>query len=274
MSRLQGALGTLAAWTGLVLKPLSTRPPSPLAAASDLAPYLGRRLGTPLRQGANESSEACARRVETALMVLFRETGAEEVYTALYRCTSAAMRTWVLHLCRGRGLRRDPLDMVQDTYVNIYRYAGSFRDGNGGFRAWARTIAANAVRRAGRASGGPACSDLASAVTEPIDMRPGPQATCQLAEQENHMRKAWAMLLRQYAVAWKTLSPRDQEALALVEIDGCSYDEAGRVLGVGRSNMKMIMFRARQRIRNRIRKDMGVAWNHGPEATLRQLLEA
>jgi DNA-directed RNA polymerase specialized sigma24 family protein len=41
-------------------------------------------------------------------------------------------------------------------------------------------------------------------------------------------------------------------ALELVELEGLSYAEAGARLHVGISNMKMIMFRARRRLRAKI----------------------
>jgi DNA-directed RNA polymerase specialized sigma24 family protein len=63
------------------------------------------------------------------------------------------------------------------------------------------------------------------------------------------MIAAWAILLLQYARAWEQLGPRDRLALELIEVQGCTYAEASARLGVGLSNMKMIMFRARRRIR-------------------------
>ena len=45
----------------------------------------------------------------------------------------------------------------------------------------------------------------------------------------------------------------------LVEVEGLSYQEAGRILQVGRSNMKMIVFRSRKRIARRMRLAMNAA---------------
>lgn len=64
------------------------------------------------------------------------------------------------------------------------------------------------------------------------------------------------ILLLHYAAAWEKLSTRDRAALEMIEVQGLSYAEAGRRLKVGRSNMKMIMFRSRKRIRTLILRAM------------------
>ena len=57
-------------------------------------------------------------------------------------------------------------------------------------------------------------------------------------------------------LATQVLGERDRAALHMVEVEGLTYAEAGRRLGVGRSNMKMIMFRSRKRIRAHIQRAM------------------
>ena len=89
------------------------------------------------------------------------------------------MCAWIVHLLVGRGSDADPQELLQDTFVNIYRYAGSFReDGGRTFRAWARTIAANVVRRA-RLRGRPTLSfeAMPSGTQEPADVHDGPSET-------------------------------------------------------------------------------------------------
>ncbi|MFT5287367.1 MAG: DNA-directed RNA polymerase specialized sigma24 family protein, partial [Planctomycetota bacterium] len=64
------------------------------------------------------------------------------------------------------------------------------------------------------------------------------------------------------------LRPRDQRALHLVEVEERSYIEAGEILGVGRSNMKMIIFRARKRMAASMAKAMGSQASKLPEREL------
>ena len=61
------------------------------------------------------------------------------------------------------------------------------------------------------------------------------------------------------ARAWAELSQRDRRTLHLVEVEGLSYEEVGKILSVGRSNLKMIVFRSRRRIARHIRLAMGRA---------------
>ncbi|QDV06306.1 ECF RNA polymerase sigma factor SigE [Planctomycetes bacterium Poly30] len=193
---------------------------------------------------------------ETSLMVAFQARRSTETFEALYRATAPGLLHWIeqLHL-QGR-LKGDPMDALQDTFVNVYRYAGSFRESAaGGFRAWARTIASNALRRARRRprSLGVLFSELDEAVLpDPEDRAAGPARMAESRENTLDLRKAYALMLLQYAQAYRTLKPRDQEALAMVEVEGLNYAQVGERLGVGRSNTKMIVFRARQRLRSRI----------------------
>lgn len=210
--------------------------------------------------------ELRARRLETALMSLFRDTRSEAAFEALYLRTRPGLLSWVLHLCAGRGAACDPLDLLQDTFVNVYRYAGSFRDTGGyTFRGWARTIAANVVRRALRRCAGPSLQDLPHGVQEPADESAGPEQVASLVEERARLSRSWGLFLLHYASAFAELSPRDREALTLVEVEGRTYEEAGRLLGVGRSNMKMIMFRSRKRIRAHMQRAMGIEQDEQPD---------
>ena len=65
------------------------------------------------------------------------------------------------------------------------------------------------------------------------------------------------MYLVHYRKAFDQLSDRDRLAMQLVEVQGRTYKEAGEVLNVRASNMKMILFRARKRLMNHMRRAMG-----------------
>ena len=94
--------------------------------------------------------------------------------------------------------------------------------------------------------------DFPEGVQEPADTRAGPARLALVDEERRELSAAWKLLLLYYAAAWRELSPRDRLALELVEVEGLSYAQACERLRVGMSNMKMIMFRARKRIRARI----------------------
>jgi RNA polymerase sigma factor (sigma-70 family) len=181
-------------------------------------------------------------------MALFRDTGSEEAFEALYRHARLRVQDWLSSLTRRFPRSLDPADLLQDTFVNVYRYPASFRDERAtSFRSWVRTIAANVLRRALDGSSERAAR-LQEGLREPVDSARGPHGAAEQLEELGHLGEAWSLFLRHYAAAFERLSERDRRALHLVEIEGCSYAEAGAALGVGPSNMKMIMLRARRRL--------------------------
>ncbi|MEM6672721.1 MAG: sigma-70 family RNA polymerase sigma factor [Planctomycetota bacterium] len=198
------------------------------------------------------ASPALRRDDETALMVAFQRDRTESSFEALYRAVAPGLLAWIESLHLQRRIGADPLDTLQDTFVNVHRYAGSFRpERPGGFRAWVRTIASNAVLRARRRprTAGILFSELGDARPEPADEASNPSSCAGGAEEVVRMESAYALLLLQYAAAYQKLGDRDREALRLVEVEGRPYSEVGALLRVGRSNTKMIVFRARKRLR-------------------------
>ena len=214
------------------------------------------RAGSDPRGPAGESRSARARRLETSLMALFRDTRDNAAFEELYARSGPALASWILHLCSVRRLRVDPGEILQDTFVNIYRYAGSFREeGCTTFRGWAKAIAANVVRRRGlKRRNASLDGDLE---IDPPDTRGGPPEAIDNHERYAAVRQAYALLLLYYADAHRKLSARDRRALEMIEVHGMSYADAGRELRVGRSNMKMIMFRSRKRLRDHMQRAMG-----------------
>lgn len=225
--------------------------------APDLSPSLTvlrqlQRQGVAVCAAPGEPTEEFECRVETALMAGFRERREEGAFEALYEYTRAGLLEWISGLLRARR-RGDPLEILQDTYVNIYRYAASFRDEQPrSFRVWSRTIAGNLVRRQTRRTVETSLQSLPEGPFEPADAHHGPPGILALDEQRRSVLGAWMIVLSQYATAYRELCARDRLALDLVEVQGLSYVEAGARLHVGLSNMKMIMFRARRRLRARI----------------------
>lgn len=190
-------------------------------------------------------------------MARFRDSGDEFLFKELYEESSARLLAWIRSATRTRASFLDPLDVLQDTFVSIFRYAQSFRDEQPrSFRVWSRTIALNLIRRAKRDHWRPSLQDLPDGLQEPCDARCLPDTSASLGEQGRIMTRAYQLYLRLYLAAWQQLSERDQRALQIVEVDGVSYSEACEILDVGMSNMKMIMFRARRRIRDRIQASL------------------
>jgi RNA polymerase sigma factor (sigma-70 family) len=213
----------------------------------------GVHVGTLERGGGQSSRE----RLDTELMALFRDTRDRDVFDCLYRNTRGSVFDWLRRLdARGKS-QTDPLELLQDTFVNVYRYSRRFRnDSDSSFRVWVRTIAANAMKRALKQAPRARGHDLPVSA-EPVDLRPGPARCFQIQEERRALARSWLLFLEHYSRAYDALGPRDREALRLIEVEAVSYAEAARRLEVGSSNMKMIMFRSRQRILRHMRRAMG-----------------
>ena len=207
----------------------------------------------------------------THLMARYRDTREAAAFEELYSLTREPVLGWIKSLL-GRDLGHlDPNELLQDTFVNVYRYPTSFREDHAGsFRVWVRTIAGNVLRRAASQRARQAPQELSEAF-ELEDRARGPVQTADEGEEAEVLRRAWSLFLGLYAAAWKELAPRDQRTLELVEVQGLSYQEAGEVLGVGRSNMKMIVFRSRKRIARRIRAALSQALEGGARANSAQV---
>jgi len=195
--------------------------------------------------------------METSLMALFRDARGEEEFTALYEYSRAKLQLHVAHQLAGSRGHLDPREVCQDVFVNVYRYSSGFRDEQPrSFRVWSCTIARNAIRRRYARSGGLSFQDLPEGISEPADPRRGPVRQLELEEDRKRIANAWTILLVQYRAAYELLSERDRLALHLIEVEGLTYLEGCERLGVGMSNMKMIMFRARRRLRLHIARAM------------------
>ncbi|MBL8862105.1 MAG: RNA polymerase sigma factor [Planctomycetes bacterium] len=206
-----------------------------------------------------ETAEEQDARMETALMLRFQASGAEHDFEALYELARGPLLLWIGSLAHSRRTGVEPAELLQDAFVNVYRYASSFRaEGPRSFRVWSRTIAGNLVRRACHLRRR-AFQGLPEGLQEPRDRSAGPCAGLQENEERRQLAGAWVLLLARYAAAYEQLPPRAQAALRLVEVEGVSYQESCRRLGVGLSNLKMILFRARRRIRAAIAADLGRA---------------
>ncbi len=198
-------------------------------------------------------------RIDTALMDLFRDGRCKASFDDLYEHCSARVLEWLRWRVRVQGKRLDPGALLQDTFVNVFRYAASFRPAErGGFRAWVRTIAANVVRRAISRSRTRCLSMDAEGAPELVDRGHGPVRRLADVEEAGELRTTWSLFLTHYLRAFASLRARDRRALELVEVEGLTYAAAAAALGVGGSNMKMIMLRARQRLVLALRVSLGL----------------
>lgn len=192
----------------------------------------------------------------TALMDLFRSTGSNEVFEALAALVrpilEAAARSRLRH---SHGLI-DPEEIVQDVLVNVYRYPDRFVASRpGAFRAWSNTILDNAIRRRMRPSRSALeltyCgNDL---LCESADERLRPPVEQVLSDESSRdASRAYALLLACYLWAFDGLADRERYVLQQVEVFGRRYLDLGEEFGMRPEAVKMIVFRARRRIQDRL----------------------
>lgn len=226
---------------------------SPFPGALNLDPEVCAALHKQGRESAprpGADAMSFERQLQTDLMVVFQRTRSHAVFNALHRRTSPLILVWVKGLLKRYSGFADPHELVQDTFVNIYSYASSFKEGSSHtFMGWARTIAANALRRGLRRGRTVSLSET----DRHVDQRPGPTRQAQNSEEVEAVRQAWTLFLGLYLAAFQSLGPRDQRAMHLTEVEGMDYEEVAKELGVGRRNVKMIMFRARKRLQASMR---------------------
>ncbi len=192
----------------------------------------------------------------TALMDCYRRTGCQEVFDVLVALSQGRLRRRVEARTRYLGGRADVDELLQDTFVNIYRYPDKF-DGSrpGAFRAWSATIVDNAIRRhLRRRQAGPQISlrPIELLEQEADGRQREPYERVGDAEVCRRTARAYTLLLAAYLRAFEELSERERFVLQMVEVRGLRYAQVANLLGARAEALKMVVFRARRRVLARV----------------------
>ena len=129
-------------------------------------------------------------------------------------------------------------DAMQQTFLNVYQHAASFR-GDASVRTWLLTIARNA---AFRLHGKTRREELVEEPLMQLGLDAGwgsddPEAIAIAAERKGALRKALSLL-----------SAEDREVLILRDLEGLRASEAAEVVGIGERALKSRLHRARLRL--------------------------
>lgn len=192
----------------------------------------------------------------TALMDLFRCTGDSEVFDALAELAGPQLLARVRSKLRCLGLQLDPQEVLQDAMVNIYRYPDRFDACRpGAFAAWSTTIVDNAVRRRLRKRS--TLVEVALSPTEVLCQHADLQArepSALVEEREDSEAAALALqvLLSCYLAAFEQLSARERWVLHQVEVEQRRYVDLAAELAIRPEALKMVVFRARRRVLERV----------------------
>jgi RNA polymerase sigma-70 factor (ECF subfamily) len=154
------------------------------------------------------------------------------------------------------GMTKDPdeaMDIAQETFVRVHRYLPSFK-GDSSFFTWTYRIAMNlcldAQRRKGRGErvdleqGDEA--EIEAAMDAPSAALAGPQRQALNSELREKMEDALA-----------SLSENHRAILLLREVEGLSYEDLSRVLGIRKGTVMSRLFHARLKMQNKLREYLG-----------------
>lgn len=195
--------------------------------------------------------------ISTQLMELFRLHKSRAAFGVLFELNRDHLYVQVASRLRRYGSKADPNDVLQEVFVNVYRYPHRFDSRReDAFRVWSATIVRNTVlkhlrslSRSGRAEVG--FEEL------PEPSQPNGQGPLQGAienESERECCKVLVTYLYLYLRFYRMLSEREQRAIHLVEVESCSYRDAAAELGIKLENLKMVIFRARRKIHRSMRR--------------------
>lgn len=172
--------------------------------------------------------ELCRRQDQEALRVLFRRHE-RPVYSLLYRMLSN---------------HEDAEEALAEVFVKVWRAAGSFK-GEAKFTTWLYRIASNTARDKLRSRQIRREVFIDDSIVDEAGLgeqiaSPGmdPEKCVLIADERARVMRAM-----------QDLSEEDRLLVTLYHFQECDYEEIFQVTGVSPANLKVRLFRARQRLR-------------------------
>jgi RNA polymerase sigma factor (sigma-70 family) len=198
--------------------------------------------------------------VSTCLMDCYKDTGEPAVFALLFELNRGSF----LHAIQS-NLRRsfhhvDAQDVLQEVFLNIYRYPHRFHaDKADAFRGWGHRIARNTLLKFLKGEARLArFHTIDEEVLQPEDLRGRrPDRAASEAESADVVNHAYLLYLQLYLVHFGRLSQKERLALTMVEVQDVSYRDAAEVLGIRLENLKMVIFRGRRKIFRGMARSLG-----------------
>ena len=171
--------------------------------------------------------------------------GDETAYDKLVTVFSPWMQRVALKHVHSAGLAED---IVQETWLAVLRELDTFQ-GRSSLKTWIFQILVNQAKAAGRRER----RMIAVDPLNPCIERPGALANCPSAGMTAVARPEDLVIADEAArtilAAVATLPPRDAQIIALRGIQGLSAPEAAEQLGISNGNQRVLLHRARVRLR-------------------------
>lgn len=189
--------------------------------------------------------------ISTGLMACFKRTGDRQVFGLLHELNERQLRMAIRAQIRRAGAGLDAEDVLQDVFLNVFRYPFRFvPERADAFRNWVHRIARNTVfkqlKLASRRSQLTPLDEEVEQRADPVGRNPLRFAAD--AESAVLVDRAFLLWLNLYLVHFEKLSERERLALTRVEVDGCAYKDVAAELGIRLENLKMVVFRGRRKI--------------------------
>lgn len=189
--------------------------------------------------------------VSTCLMDAFKNTGDAAVFALLFELNRGSFLQAIQSSLRRAYQHVDPQDVLQEVFLNIYRYPHRFHaDKADAFRGWGHRIARNTLLKFLKGQSRLArFLEIDEEAMQPEDLRTRrPDRAASEAETAAVVNHAYILYLQLYLLHFGRLSAKERQALTMVEIDGVSYRDAAQALGIRLENLKMVIFRGRRKI--------------------------
>ncbi len=195
--------------------------------------------------------------LSTQLMEAFRLHAHRGCFGLLYELNGGPLLTQVSRRLRRYSSRIDALDVLQEVFVNVYRYPHRFNFAReDAFRVWSSTIVRNTVLKQlrGRGAAGQLEVPFEDLSDQPETQAASPLRGAMDTESRLECSQVYVMYLQLYLEFYALLSERERRALHLVEVDQLSYRDAAEQIGIKLENLKMVIFRARRKIHRAMRR--------------------
>ncbi|MFN3244416.1 MAG: RNA polymerase sigma factor [Planctomycetota bacterium] len=189
--------------------------------------------------------------VSTCLMDSYKDTGDPAVFALLFELNRASFLYAIQCNLRRSYHHVDPQDVLQEVFLNIYRYPHRFQaDRADAFRGWGHRIARNTLLKFLKGQTRLSCfTAIDEETVQPEDVRARrPDRAASEAESAVTVNHAYMLYLQLYMLHFQRLSAKERRALTMVEIEGSSYREAAAELAIRLENLKMVIFRGRRKI--------------------------
>ena len=154
------------------------------------------------------------------------------------------------------GMLKDPdeaMDISQETFVRVHRYLPSFK-GDSSFFTWTYRIAMNLCLDAQRKKGRGERVDSEEADEAELEAAMDPPSAALQGPQRGALN---AELREKLEEALQGLSENHRAILLLRELEGLSYEELSKTLGIRKGTVMSRLFHARLNMQKKLREYLG-----------------